>query len=929
MCIFAKRIMRKTFLTYLLLHIWIPLAMGMGMNEGDNTAKHRQRYVVNRSTPERMVIVSRPQFEEQLQPYIAWKREMGYEVDEFYADSNSRDMIKQHLQALYDNATELHAAHRYILIVGDVEHIQSFIGQHKPSDEFVTHITDMYYGEYTGDYIPEAMVGRWSVADSADLEIVMAKSLAYERGQQRDMEYLSHTLLVAGREFGSPAPTTTNGQINYTKRQLMAHDASLDTHCFYNPSSKQQVDSIAGLMGMGMGYVTYTGHCNIGGWLNPNINNTTIATIGDTGRYGVYVNNCCSSNAFGGSCFGERLLRKADGGAVGVVGATNETLWNEDYIWSVGAKLPAVLEPLYDSSRLGALDRLIHINGESRNAQARTLGEMLWAGNYAVTQLGSRYDAYYWEIYCILGDPTLMPYIGMPDTMTVHVPDTMEMGVSHFEVQTNRRGAVVAATSGESLLGVAVTDSTGTGVIHLTHGREEAYITVTTTSQFCLPHKDTIVLSRPANGRLTVVNHNFVQESDSILLHICIKNVGALSAEGHSLTFSWNGIVHSEALPVMDAADTTTVVIPFAYTPTVSVIDVAVALTQDDSAYYSTRLQFEPATVYPHVEWIHVTPMGNGTCEVIATIANTINDSLTAILEGVRHILPPLESSQIVQNIPIEENANHLRVAYELVYAQWHHSDTLWYILDNGDESFESGDFSRFAWDTTSLYSWQIDSVRHQHGRYSARSRVVGHNQRSDLCITVNVTKGDSVSFWSRVSCESNYDRLQFFIDDSLITTLSGEREWERHAYMLETGKHHLQWRYEKDDSQAEGDDGAWIDNIHFPPCIWDAPYGYFDSIPTDVSITPVEDGRKEATLHVYPNPAKEYVVLQAEDITPDSEWRLTIYDATGKVVAQWNADNDIAQGIQYSTNHLRLGVYIIELATATSKTTERLTIVR
>ena len=70
-----------------------------------------------------------------------------------------------------------------------------------------------------------------------------------------------------------------------------------------------------------------------------------------------YVNNCCKSNDFGGTCFGEQLLRKPSGGAVAVIGATNSTLWEEDFWWAVGPTTIS-LTPSYDPIRLGAFDRL-------------------------------------------------------------------------------------------------------------------------------------------------------------------------------------------------------------------------------------------------------------------------------------------------------------------------------------------------------------------------------------------------------------------------------------------------------------------------------------------------------------------------------------------------------------------------------------------
>ena len=47
---------------------------------------------------------------------------------------------------------------------------------------------------------------------------------------------------------------------------------------------------------------------------------------------------CCQSNKFDEpTCFGEKLLRANNKGAVGYIGGSNNTYWDEDYWWAVGA----------------------------------------------------------------------------------------------------------------------------------------------------------------------------------------------------------------------------------------------------------------------------------------------------------------------------------------------------------------------------------------------------------------------------------------------------------------------------------------------------------------------------------------------------------------------------------------------------------------
>ena len=359
-----------------------------------------------------LLIVSRPEFREGLQPFVTWKRQEGFEVGELYVDTHKRDSVKARLSEWYAGIPA--CGKPSILIVGDAAQIQAFIGQTNVNGE--THITDLYYGDFTGDYLPEAMVGRWPVNDTAELHTVVAKTLRYEQFTDMDASQLRRLLAVAGSENTTPAPVTTNGQVRYVSREAKLAHSEMDTLCYRNPASADQLENIKADVGQGLGLLNYTAHCTVGGWTSPALSATGVEQAGAS-QPTVFVNNCCKSNDFGGTGFGEQLLRMPMGGAVGVIGATNSTLWNEDYYWAVGPKYPLSLEPSYSDNARGAFDAL---TGHRRTAA--TLGELLTAGNLAVTAFGTSYDRLYWEIYCLLGDPTLRPWIGVPSLSYLLLP---------------------------------------------------------------------------------------------------------------------------------------------------------------------------------------------------------------------------------------------------------------------------------------------------------------------------------------------------------------------------------------------------------------------------------------------------------------------------------------------------------------------------
>ena len=133
-------------------------------------------------------------------------------------------------------------------------------------------------------------------------------------------------------------------------------------------------------------------------------------------------------------------------------------------------------------------------------------------------------------------------------------------------------------------------------------------------------------------------------------------------------------------------------------------------------------------------------------------------------------------------------------------------------------EDFETGNFDQFDWETTGDADWFVTSDNSYEGTYSARSGDINDNQESTLQITLNVVAPGNISFYRKVSSESNYDFLKFYIDNQFQAEWSGEKDWEQFSYDVEAGQHTFTWTYVKDQSVSSGYDCGWVDYIIMPP---------------------------------------------------------------------------------------------------------------
>lgn len=150
-------------------------------------------------------------------------------------------------------------------------------------------------------------------------------------------------------------------------------------------------------------------------------------------------------------------------------------------------------------------------------------------------------------------------------------------------------------------------------------------------------------------------------------------------------------------------------------------------------------------------------------------------------------------------------------------------------------EDWETGDFSQYEWQTSGNSNWTITNASPYEGIYCAKSGNISHSQSSYLEISYEVIAGGEISFFKKVSSESGYDFLNFYIDNTLQEGWSGEVAWSESSYPVNTGLHSFKWEYMKDGSVVSGSDCAWLDYILLPSGANQTLIAYFTADQTEV----------------------------------------------------------------------------------------------
>jgi WD40 repeat protein len=190
----------------------------------------------------------------------------------------------------------------------------------------------------------------------------------------------------------------------------------------------------------------------------------------------------------------------------------------------------------------------------------------------------------------------------------------------------------------------------------------------------------------------------------------------------------------------------------------------------------------------------------------------------TDALSGMASCSPPVTLTregrdQVVQGEAVDNAGNRATTSLKLNLDKTAPSGSLAILADEG---FETGDFALLPWRSGGSLPWVVQSSVVRSGSYAARAGAIGHNSSSWLELNLSLGAG-TVSFWYRVSSESGYDYLRFYVDGVEKAKWSGETGWQYASLSVTAGTHTLRWEYSKDVSVVAGSDTAWLDDIRLP----------------------------------------------------------------------------------------------------------------
>lgn len=169
----------------------------------------------------------------------------------------------------------------------------------------------------------------------------------------------------------------------------------------------------------------------------------------------------------------------------------------------------------------------------------------------------------------------------------------------------------------------------------------------------------------------------------------------------------------------------------------------------------------------------------------------------------------------------------------------FHYENDVYIGIGQVIENWETGTTSSFPWGFDNDPIWFVDTNMVYEGTYAIRSAEIEDNQISVLSLIGTVAANGNISFHKRISSESNYDFLKFYIDSVEVGAWSGEVSWSESTFPITYGFHCFEWRYEKDHSVSSEQDAAWIDYIVFPALNFSSPEMQLSSLSFEKTMDP------------------------------------------------------------------------------------------
>lgn len=780
-----------------------------------------------------MLVVCADSYMEAMQPYVNWKNISGRPTTIVPTSEagTTGEAVKEYVSAIYETNPNL----TFVLLVGEYNDIRP----HSMSGG----CSDNYIGMLEGnDYYLEVFVGRFSVRNVQDVETHVNKVLYYER-DMKDVTWVTTGLGVAANEgsgLGHQGGEADYVHMNYIRDTLLHYTYS-DVKCQYSGvGSGTSSSAISADVNAGTSIINYCNHGSATSWAVGSYSVTHVNALTNDNMWPVIWSVACNNGQFDyDECFGEAWMR-----------ATNSETGNPT--GAIGGMFSWISQPW--TPPMTGQDEMVDIMcGWINDSHKHTLAGTSLNGNMKILDAHPSDNGSTHNTWILFGDPSLMMRNDNPTSMNVSCnPSVLMLGMSNMQVTADAEfGIATLSREGEVIASANVVNGVADLSFEpLNQVGSYDFVVIGYNKETYVGNIEVV----PAEGPYLVFDsYDFEDENgqfdygENVELSMSVKNVGVETANNLTVTLSTDSEyidMVNNTLEVSSVAANEVKEIEGQFTFNVAVdvpdgqdVTFVLSITDGNDVWESS---FKAQLHAPVFEMVGVTldnnsiqPGSNGVMNysfVNSGSSSAYNVSFEVFSSSNDVVLTTNNVSfdvvaageTVVAEIPFTvSDGVELGSTYEMVFGvnAGHYLMEGNYVLSVGAimEDFETGDFSKYDWQLSGNQPWII-STDAVNGTYSAQSGEINDSQSSSMQVELNVLMTGEMTFYYKVSSESNYDKLTFYIDGNKMDDFSGSIEWTQASYTVTAGEHVFEWRYSKDSSVSSGSDCAWIDDIEFPP---------------------------------------------------------------------------------------------------------------
>ncbi|MBE7475751.1 MAG: T9SS type A sorting domain-containing protein [Ignavibacteriota bacterium] len=336
------------------------------------------------------LIITDPSFETGMQQFVTHKVSKGFQVDMFNTTvtGTTTTAIKNFIQTRYNEPS---TKPEYVLLVGDVAQIPAWTGTGEGSPR-----TDVNYVQLEGgDYFADAFIGRFSIANTTELQNVINKSVFMENFigtlNKKNIYMSSSDNYQITEGTHNYVINQYFGPAGYTNLKLYTHTYNATTTQLINALNDNQI------------FAVYSGHGSETSWADgPPLSQLQVRSLTNSWYPFVYSFACVTGSYHLTECFGETWLRTTNGGST-FYGSSVNSYWDEDDILE---------RRLFKAMFEDGLTRVTPMFDMAKIYLVNHYGGIIGTGTTTLR---------YVEMYNLMGDPS-MPVVEMGPPCPIDPP---------------------------------------------------------------------------------------------------------------------------------------------------------------------------------------------------------------------------------------------------------------------------------------------------------------------------------------------------------------------------------------------------------------------------------------------------------------------------------------------------------------------------